>query len=167
MQAMFTPAGGFFMRPWLKRTLIGVFGASALFGGFAAWSQHPHGFGRWESMSEADVARFKSRAIDHATRSLALDAVQQARLGVLIDTLQQQRQALRGSADPRAQFQALMGDGTFDRWHAQDLINSKLASVRDGSPKLVAAAGDFYDSLRPEQQRQVRDFLQRRHGPWS
>jgi protein CpxP len=31
----------------------------------------------------------------------------------------------------------------------------------------VAAVGDFYDSLRPEQQRQVRDFLQRRHGPWS
>jgi hypothetical protein len=29
---------------------------------------------------------------------------------------------------------------------------------------VIAAFGDFYDSLRPEQQQKVRDFLQKRHG---
>ena len=30
-----------------------------------------------------------------------------------------------------------------------------------GSPELIAAFGDFYDSLKPEQQQKVREFLNR------
>ena len=34
------------MKTWLKRTLIGVFGASLLFGGLAACAQRHHGCAR-------------------------------------------------------------------------------------------------------------------------
>ena len=37
--------------------------------------------------------------------------------------------------------------------------------MRDKSPQVVAAMGDFYDSLKGEQQKTVREFLQR--GPGS
>jgi len=109
------------------------------------------------------VARFKSRAIDRVAERLALDAEQRAKLGVLFDRLQEQRLALHGATDPRQDLAALVADATFDRWHAQDLINAKLGALRDKSPQVVAALGDFYDSLKPEQQKTVREFLQ--HGP--
>jgi len=152
------------MRPWLKRTFIGLFGASALLGGMTACSYSHHGHGGWQSMSDEDAAKFKARAIDRVAEKLELDANQKAKLGVLVDRLQEQRLALRGATDPRTQLRNLMADTTFDRWHAQDLVNTKLAAVRDKSPQVIAATADFYDSLRPEQQQEVRDFLDRGPG---
>ena len=42
----------------------------------------------------------------------------------------------------------------------------KTAALNAKSPEVIAAAGDFYDSLNPTQQQKVRDFMQRRHGWW-
>jgi protein CpxP len=154
------------MKPWLKRTFVGIFGASALVGGMAACSHGMHGHGSWQSMSDEDVAKFKARAADKIAGKLELDAAQKAKFTVLMDRLQEQRSALRGSGDPRADVAALIKDGSFDRWHAQDLVNAKLIAVRDKSPQVIAAMGDFYDSLRPEQQQKVRDYLQRAGNHW-
>jgi Spy/CpxP family protein refolding chaperone len=150
------------MRPWLKRTFIGVFGASALLGGMTACS-HQSERHAWRSASDEDVSKFKSRAVERISAKLKLDTAQQAKLNVLVDRLQEQRNALHGASDPHKDLAALVSDTTFDRWHAQDLINAKLAAVRDKSPLIVAAMGDFYDSLNPEQQKTVREFMQ--HGP--
>jgi periplasmic protein CpxP/Spy len=38
--------------------------------------------------------------------------------------------------------------------------------VRGKSPELIAAAGEFYDSLKPEQQQKVRDFMAKRGFGW-
>ena len=152
------------MKPWLKRTFAGLFGATALLGGAAAWSQADHhGCGGWRSMSEEDAAKLKQRAVQRAADKLELNGDQQAKLGILIDRLHEQHLALRGSSDPRADVQALVKDASFDRWHAQDLVNAKLMAVRDKSPQVVAALGDFYDSLTPQQQDKVRGYLQRGH----
>ena len=149
------------MKPWLKRTFLGLFGATALAGGVTAWSQGYHGHRGWHAMSEEDVSRFKARAVDRVADKLELDAQQKARLSVLVDRLHEQRAALHGTTDPRADIGALIKDNTFDRWHAQDLLNTKLAAVRDKSPQVIAALGDFYDSLTPAQQQKVREHLQR------
>ncbi len=150
------------MKPWLKRTFLGLFGATALVGGVTAWSQGGYGGHRgWHAMSEEDVAKFKARAIDRVSEKLDLSVDQKARLQVLIDRLHEQREALHGSTDPRADIASLIKDNTFDRWHAQDLINAKLQAVRDKSPQVVAALADFYDSLTPQQQQKVREHLQR------
>jgi periplasmic protein CpxP/Spy len=154
------------MKRWLKRTLIGVFGASVLFGGLAACSSHRHHHGNgWQGMSEEDAARMKARLIERVGSRLDLDEAQKAKLGVVADQLRAGRQALRGNTDPRADLQSLIAGNTFDRARAKALIDAKTSAVQSKSPELIAALGDFYDSLKPEQQQKVREFMQRgRHG---
>ena len=155
------------MKPWFKRTLIGLVGASVLFGGLAACSHRPHGPGAFP-MAEADVAKLRERVIDKATRELALDEAQKVRLGALADALKTQRQALLPGAgaavDPRAEWQALVAGAQFDRARATALIDAKTQAVREHSPAVVSALADFYDTLRPEQQQKLRDLMSRRHG---
>lgn len=154
------------MQLWLKRSFAGVFGASALLGGVTACSTAQRRHGGWQSSGGEEATRFKGQALDKITARLALDAAQKAKLAVLADRLQEQRQALRGSTDPRSEIASLVADESFDRWHAQDLVNAKLQAVRDKSPQLIAAMAEFYDSLTPEQQRKVREFLQRSRSSW-
>jgi Spy/CpxP family protein refolding chaperone len=155
------------MRPWIKRTLFGLFGASLLFGAFAAgaWRGHHHG---WASMSDEDAAKVKARVVEKVGRRLDLDEAQKAKLGVLADRVREQRRALAGPAgDPRAEIAALVAGPTFDRAKAQAFVESKTQAVGAGSPQVIAALGDFYDSLNPEQQAKLRAFMERRghHGP--
>ena len=150
------------MRPWIKRTLYGVFGASILIGGLSACGHH-HG-GGWQ-MSEADSAKMRERMIERASSKLDLDATQKQKLAVLADKLKEQRMALVGTAtDPRAELQALVAGTKFERERAQGLVEAKTGALRSKSPEVIAAAGDFFDSLKPEQQQKVRELLSKRHG---
>lgn len=154
------------MRLWLKRTFVGLFGASVLFGGLAACSHRHHHGGT--AMSEEEATKFRERMVDRVAGELKLDEAQKARLNVLALRLREQRQALMaGTPDPRVEVQNLVKDASFDRWRAQELVNAKLAAVREQSPQVIAAAADFYDGLRPEQQQRVREFMARRGGRWG
>jgi len=151
------------MKTWIKRTLIGLFGASLIFGGFAACS-HRHGDGNWQ-VSEEDSAKFKAKMVDRVGKELELDAAQKERLGVLADALRAQRIALVGNTtNPRAEMQALVTGPTFDSARAQSLIDAKTAALQGKSPEVVAALAAFYDGLNPAQQQKVRDFMGKRHG---
>ena len=153
------------MRPWLRRTLFGIFGASVLFGAFAAGARCGH-HGGWTAMSDSDAARMKARWVDHIGRRLDLDEAQKTRLGALADRVREQRQALVGGADPRAELATVIAGPAFDRSKAQALVEAKTAAISTQSPELIAALADFYDGLRPEQQQQVRDLMSRRHHGW-
>ena len=156
------------MKPWLKRTVVGLFGASALLGGVAACSNTQYGHHGWHTSGGGeDIAKFKARAVEKLADRLALDAAQKTKLAALIDRVQEQHLALRGATVPRHDLQSLVKDGTFDRWHAQDLVNGKLNAVREKSPQVIAALADFYDGLKPEQQQKVREFLQRGTRRWG
>jgi len=151
------------MRPWIKRTFIGLFSATVLLGGLSACG-HGHHRGGWQ-MSDADAQKMRERMIDRVSRELTLDDAQKQRLGVLADKLREQRKALVGNtADPRAELQALVSGTTFDRARAQSLVESKTDAVRTKSPEVIAAMADFYDSLKPEQQQKVREFMAKRRG---
>lgn len=55
----------------------------------------------------------------------------------------------------------------FDRSRAQALVDAKTSALREASPAVITAAADFYDSLKPTQQEQVRSLLAgggHRHG---
>jgi Spy/CpxP family protein refolding chaperone len=152
------------MKPWIRRTLIGVFGATVLFGGLAACSHRSHGYG-WQRMSDEDAAKAKARMVDRIGSRLDLDDAQKAKLGALADQLRTQRQALVGGTDPRTEIQSLVAGTTFDRAKAKAFVDAKTSAIQTKSPELIAALGDFYDSLKPEQQQKVRDFMSRgRHG---
>lgn len=151
------------MKRWIKRTLIGAFGATLLIGGLSACGHGHHG--GWQ-MSEADATKMREKVLDRASRELKLDDAQKQRLTALADKLREQRVALMGATDPRADFQALMAGPTFDRSGAQAVVEAKTAALRSKSPEVIAAAADFFDGLRPEQQQQLREFIAKRRG-WS
>jgi Spy/CpxP family protein refolding chaperone len=152
------------MKPWIKRTLYAVFGLTLVGGALSACGERHHGE-RHGRISAEDVAEWRGKFIDRAGRELTLDDAQKQRLGVLFDKMNEQRVALVGSTgDPRAAMQPLIAGATFDRERAAALVAEKTDAVRLKSPEVIAAAADFYDSLKPEQQARVREVLNKRHG---
>lgn len=154
------------MKPWIKKTLIGVFGATILVGGLTACGHR--GDRERGPMSEERVVEMRGKVIERVSDKLELDEAQKQKLGVLADELIAQRKAMRGdSADPRSEMKALIAGEKFDRSRAEALLTQKTQVVQAGGPKVIGALADFYDSLNPEQQKQVRDKLDKRHGWWG
>jgi protein CpxP len=155
------------MRKWIKRTLIGVFGASVLFGGLAACSHRTHSWGG-APRSEAEQAEWRGKMVERAASRLELDAAQKAKLALLGDTLAAQRKVMMADGtNPRAELNALIAGERFDRTRASNFVEAKTAALRQASPAVIAAAADFYDSLNATQQQKVRELLARgghRHG---
>jgi Spy/CpxP family protein refolding chaperone len=152
------------MKPWIKRTLYAAFGLVLVGGALSACSDRHHGE-RHGRISAEDVAEWRGKVVERASRELALDEAQKQRLGVLFDKMNEQRVALMGSSpDPRAAMQPLIAGATFDRERATALLAEKTDAVRLKSPEVITAAADFYDSLKPEQQARVREVLNKRHG---
>jgi Spy/CpxP family protein refolding chaperone len=150
------------MKPWIKRTVLGAFVGLVTLGGLAACGHRPHG-----PMSDEQVTAMRGKAVDRIAGKLDLSEAQKAKLGVLADELIAQRKAMRGSGEPKAELQSLIAGTTLDSGKAQAWLDQKTQAVQAGSPKVIAALGDFYDSLNAEQQAQVRQFMsERRHGGW-
>jgi protein CpxP len=154
------------MKPWIKKTLIGFAGATILLGGLSACG-HRGGHERGP-MSPERVTEMRSKVIERVSDKLELNEAQKLKLGALADEMIAQRQALRGdSADPRTEMKALVAGEKFDRTRAQTLLTQKTEVVQAGGPKVIAAMADFYDSLNPAQQAEVRERLDKRGGWWG
>ena len=111
------------------------------------------------------MAELKLKVVEKAGRQLELDSAQKAKLSALADSLQAQRSALLPAGhNTRAELQALMSGTTFDRSKATALVDGKLNAVKTQSPAVVAAMGDFYDSLKPAQQTRLREMMDRGEG---
>ena len=153
------------MKPWIKRTLIGLTATTVVLGGLTACgSRGDHARG-W---SDERITEVRGKAIEKISDRLDLNADQKAKLAVLADQMIASRKAFRGNTDPRTDLQALVAGDKFDRSKAQQLLDQKLQAAQGNGPKMLAAFGDFYDSLSPEQQKQVREKLERRgHGWWG
>jgi Spy/CpxP family protein refolding chaperone len=156
------------MRPWIQRSLIALFGAGVLVGGLSACGHREHGAGMAQVSAE-DAAKWREKLIERAGKELQLDAAQKQQLGMLFDKMREQRNALvGGAANPRDEVRALIAGDKFDRGRANALVDEKTGALRSKSPEVIAAAGDFYDGLRPEQQAKLREWLQNRgRGPFS
>ena len=151
------------MKPWIKKTLVGLFGASIMVGGLTACSSGQHY--RHGSMTPERMAEVRGKVVDRVSSKLDLNDAQKQKLNVLADKLQAQRTALVGKAgDPRAQVQAIVAGATFDRARAQALLEEKIRAVQVNSPEVITALADFYDSLNADQQQKVREVMQRRKG---
>lgn len=148
----------------LKRTLVGIFGATLLIGGLSACAHHDRGYG--VNMTAEQYAQKRDKMVDRAASKLDLNEDQKKRLSVLGDKLFEQRAALIGQTkDPRADMKALVASDKFDAVRAQALINEKTSALQTKSPEVIAALADFYNSLNAAQQQKVRDYLDGR-GHW-
>lgn len=155
------------MKTWIKRTLIGLAAAATLLAGFAAYAHREHGrlagaYAGWKPVSAAEAAPLQGRLIERAARELELDATQKARLAALAERLREVRNAaVSTSADPREELKAAIAGPTLDRGRVNTLVQAQLAMAAAQSPALINAAADFYDSLRPAQQAELREKLAR------
>lgn len=150
------------MKSWIKKSLFTVFGASIALGGLTACSSARP----WHhDASPEQMAQMQGKMVERIGSKLDLNAEQKQKLQTLTDVLLAQRKAMAGVAgDPRSQVQALVAGERFDRLAAQSLLDEKTRAVQAGGPAVIAALGDFYDSLQPAQQQKVRDMMQRRRG---
>ena len=154
------------MKPWIKRSLIALTSATVVIGGLTACgSRGDHARG-W---SDERVTEMRGKAVEKISDKLELNAGQKAKLEALADEMVASRKAMRGeSVDVRTDLQALIAADKFDRTKAQQMLDQKTRALQGSGPKILAAFGDFYDSLNPEQQKQVREKLERRgHGWWG
>jgi Spy/CpxP family protein refolding chaperone len=160
------------MKTWIKRSLIGLAAVATLSIGAAAVA---HRHGGWHGpMNDADLGRAKTHLVERIADRMDLDAGQRQQLDLLGEQLLVQRKALMAGSEPRAALQALVAGNSFDRAGAEALLMAKTdalgaaarlrpkpAARRAGAPAVIAAFGDFYDGLRPEQQTQLREQLAR------
>lgn len=148
------------MKRWIKRTLIGLFGTAVLVGGLTACSRGHHG--NW---SDEGVAEVRTKVVSKITKKLDLNAAQQQKLDALANEVVAQRTAFRvEGSDPRVEIPALIQGDKFDRARAQALLEQKTQALQGNAPKVLTALADFYDSLTPEQQKEVRELQERRRG---
>ncbi len=151
------------MQTWIKRSLISAVAAVVVVGGLSGCARDHRG-----GWSDERVAEMRAKAIDKVTDKLELNAAQKQKLEVLADEMLAQRKAFKGEgADPRAEVQALVQGERFDRDRALALLNQKTQAVQGQGPRVIAAMADFYDSLNPTQQQQVRERMAQRKGWWQ
>lgn len=146
---------------WIRRSLFGLLGAGVLAGSLVGCAGHR------DRGPAGDGSAFRARMVERVGHKLDLDAAQKQKLDVLASKLQAQRQALRGDKDPKAELRALLAGDKLDQAGANRLLDEKLNAMRLGSPEVIAAAADFYDHLRPAQQQQVREFMERGGRRWG
>ncbi len=154
------------MKPWIKRSLIALTSATVVFGGLTACgSRGDHARG-W---SDERITEMRGKAVEKISDKLELNAGQKAKLEVLADEMIASRKVMRGeSGDVRNDLKSLIAADKFDRSKAQQMLDQKTQALQGSGPKVLAAFGDFYDSLNPEQQKQVRERMERRgHGWWG
>ena len=154
------------MKTWIKRSLIGLATATVVLGSITACGTRGDHARTW---SDERITEMRGKAVDKISDKLTLNNAQKQKLGVLADEMIASRKAIKGdSADPRTELKALVAGDKFDRTKAQTLLDQKTQAVQGNGPKVLAAFGDFFDSLTPEQQKQVRDKLDKRgHGWWG
>lgn len=145
------------MKHRIKKTLLGLFGGALIIGSLGACAQRGPG-GMHGDMGSPEA---RARMVEKIGSRLDLDAAQKQKLTVLADKLQAQRTALRGATEPRDTVRGLFAGNKLDQAGAKKLIDEKTAALQAGSPEVIAAAADFFDNLRPEQQQKVRDFMER------
>lgn len=165
------------MKTWIRRTLVAS-SAALLVGTLAACSSGfgsesaggPPGHDRHGMLAqhggmhgESHMAKRQARMLERVASKLDLDDTQKQKLAALATQVQAQGEAMRGGMKPaRDEMLSLLSGSTFDQARAQALVLEKTQQVQAQAPQLIAAMADFYDSLRPEQQAQVREFAQKR-----
>lgn len=96
----------------------------------------------------------RGRRLEAVALGLGLDAAQRARLDDLLTLARQLRRDARGGLLDGVG--SLFDGDTLDRAQAERVLNEQLDRGRAELPKLIAAAGDFFDGLDAEQRAALR-----------
>lgn len=127
-------------------------------GGALAYGKHKWG----------DPETRAKHAVAYVADELELDDAQTLKLETLKDTLLSTGQKFRTEVRPaRGQLVELIGAESFDRDRALSLITGKTSFVEENAPEVLAAMGDFFDSLSAEQKAEVVERIEHRRERWG
>jgi periplasmic protein CpxP/Spy len=137
------------MKPITRRILMAL-AAVGLATGVAACGHHRH-----------DPQQQAERIMEKVSEELDLTQEQQAKLEAVKDEFISAGKEMRKERkQAREEAMSLLEQPKLDRAKAQDLVNQRLDAIRAHSPQVINALGDFYDSLTPEQQKELRERIQ-------
>ena len=152
------------MKSWTQRTLLGLFGAFVTVGALTACGHYRDHAG-WGGSAE-EQAQHRAKVVDRIAGRLDLNEDTEGEAGRPGRQAAGAARRAEGQPDPREQVRALVAGDKFDRAGAQALMSKTAAAIEARSPEVIAALADFYDSLNPQQQAKVREYLQHRRGWW-
>jgi len=136
----------------LSKIVIITSGAVLLAGSIAACSHHRSPEQRAEWMMEK------------VSKELKLDDAQQAKLKTLSeDMLAIRKQMHNEFGSDRDQVLGLLDQPKLDQAKILGMVKEHTQTINEQAPKIVAAMGAFYDSLSPEQQAEMREFVKEHH----
>ena len=92
---------------------------------------------------------------ERITERLDLTESQQLKLAKVAEVMKEKRKLHRELRKDRPQ---LVSDGKFDRVAAQKMANERIALMQQHAPEMIAAVGDFYDSLTTDQQAELAEI---------
>jgi len=147
------------MKTVLKRATV-VIGALAIVGSLAACGHHSY---------RQDPEKHAQRVAEQISKELKLNDQQLGKLNVLKGELlavardmREQHPALRTKA------LSLMDAPKLDRDQLTAMVHERTAALDQAGPKVVSAFGDFFDSLTPGQQNQLRERFAKKseHHGW-
>jgi protein CpxP len=103
------------------------------------------------------------RHIEKLGKELNLNEAQTAKLNAVTETLRKGRDTMRAKHDEKQkEVLALLDQPKLDRQRALGLVQQTTRDINDHAPEMIAAMGDFYDSLTPTQQQKLREEVKER-----
>lgn len=103
------------------------------------------------------------RHIEKLGKELNLNEAQTAKLNAVTETLRKGRDSLRAKHDEKhKEMLALLDQPKLDRQRALGLVQQTTRGINEHAPEMIAAMGDFYDSLAPAQQQKLREEVKER-----
>jgi len=137
------------------KALILLTGVVVLAGSLTACGHH--------RPSAEESAEHAAWMVERVSKKLDLNDTQKAKLEVLKTRLLAAREeaAQQHDAD-RKELLALLAQPTLDRTRVEALVTAHTRGIEAKAPEIIAAAGDFYDSLNAGQQRELREHVESR-----
>ncbi len=110
--------------------------------------------------------------VEHVTEELKLTEPQVAKLnGVKDELLAARRHMVAQRQSAQETVLEMLEQPTMNRERVLSLVQQRTQEVNDKAPQIVAALGDFYDALSPEQRQKLRDevkeHMEHRRHRWS
>jgi periplasmic protein CpxP/Spy len=153
------------MKNGIKRVLMVVASGALVLAAVSACGHRDHErHGKW---SEERITQMQDKAVERVAKKWDLNADQKQKLTTLTQQMLAARQNVKGNSDkPLEELKSFIDGPTLDRSKAQAWVDRKTQAVQKSSSPVIEALGDFYDSLTPTQQAQVRALMQEKQG-WA
>lgn len=140
------------MKPITKRILLAV-GTLGLATSVAAYAhQHFH-----------DPEERSAWIMEKITHELELTAPQQEKLEVVkVEIMTARKDMHQDRKQTKNDVLEMLGQPSMDRSRVQMMVDQRLDAMRNHAPQVINALGDFYDSLSPEQQLELREHVEQK-----